>query len=197
MQLQIQMTIWWWDELACLLFSFLLGFASRSSVSYGHYANPVVIDWWINVKTFYTFYQRMLAGGSCFQGLAAVRRAAFQKRVGENRVPEIRPRLPDIRPTPSRKQFFVPELPPRSLGYWRDEIKLQLVWDLECHNMIAVQVNPSLLSGSLPPRTLWWDDRNGANLTNYCCQGLEQVLPGLPLNKGLRTTLSQASGPLL
>ena len=68
-----------------------------------------------------------------FQGLAAVRRVLFQKRVGESRFPEIRPRLPEIRPTPSRKQFFVPGPPPRcSVNWHKLDSDVQLVCNLVC-----------------------------------------------------------------
>ena len=55
------------------------------------------------------------------QGLDAVRRAVLQKRVGEGRFPKIQQRFSEIRPTPSRKQFFA--TPPRSSTYPRKMAK--------------------------------------------------------------------------
>lgn len=89
------------------------------------------------------------------QGLDAVRRAVLQKRVGEGRFPKIQQRFSEIRPTPSRKQFFA--TPPRSSTYPRKMAIFSELPSLESSLTLAAQAKPSLLSHPAPASTLWWD----------------------------------------
>ena len=89
------------------------------------------------------------------QGLDAVRRAVLQKRVGdgEGRFPKIQQRFSEIRPTPSRKQFFA--TPPRSSTYPRKMAIFSELPSLESSLTLAAQAKPSLLSHAVPARSLW------------------------------------------
>ena len=129
------------------------------------------------------------------QGLDAVRRAVLQKRVVEGRFPKIQQRFSEIRPTPSRKQFFA--TPPRSSTYPRKMAIFSELPSLESSLTLAAQAKPSLLSHPAPASTLWWDTIS--LFSPQICklssrQGSELVLPGLQLNRGQRTTPTLASG---
>ena len=131
------------------------------------------------------------------QGLDAVRRAVLQKRVVEGRFPKIQQRFSEIRPTPSRKQFFA--TPPRSSTYPRKMAIFSELPSLESSLTLAAQAKPSLLSHPAPASTLWWDTISlfSPQICKWALssrQGSEPVLPGLQLNRGQRTTPTLASG---